>query len=297
WFFARRYRKSQLFETDETSAGTSVLQSRPSQKAAYRPVTTVRGSSDTPLDFYLLDGTGDSEIISELQALGHLIKDHVENNYHVRSIRHDAPAIKETLRGFGLDERTQSQIATLSLDSRTRHVAIRWLLSRAIFFALDVHSAGGLSLLPPSIVEFVKALPLSGKSQNMNSPTARAFDAWRRLSVFLLHEKNQERTPLSPPSTITLQVETLQSALDRFLGCFVHEDKRARTDQIRNLEGVIRECVAFGYVLFSHPCNWRYVYTVEPRSSSADIVVMPGLERLSSRKGEPYDTPQVVVKP
>ncbi|KAK4171653.1 hypothetical protein QBC36DRAFT_339558 [Triangularia setosa] len=296
-FFTRRHRKGQVSTTDETSVATSVLHSGPSDKATYPAVAGLGGSSDPPLDFYLLDGTGDSEIISELTALGHLIKDHAETNYHLRPIRHDAGAIRESLTGLGLDERTQGQIAALSLNSRTRHAVIRSLLAQVIFSALDTRTIGAFSLLPPSIVAFVQELPTASRSENPRSPAAKAFDTWRRLSVFLLHEKNQDRTPLLPPSSTSSQIKNLQNALGRFLGYFIHEDNCARTDQGRNLEGVIHECAAFGYTVFSHPCNWRYLLKVGPRKSSVEIVVMPGLERLSSRNGELYGTPQVVVRP
>ncbi|KAK4194040.1 hypothetical protein QBC40DRAFT_159271, partial [Triangularia verruculosa] len=294
--FGRRNRKSEPTTTSKASVGASILQPRPSDRGG-GPLSSLGGPPEPSLDLYLLDGTGDSEITSEMTALGYLIKDHVENNYHLGPIRHNALAIKGTLGGLGLDGQTQSQIETLSLDPRTRHAAIRRLLSRVIFSALDLHQVEGISLLPPSIVAFAKALPPSKKSENARSPTARAFDTWRRLSVFLLHENSQERTPLAPPSSIVVQIKYLQHALDKFLGHFVHEDRRARTDQAQNMESVIRECTALGYLVFSHPCKWRYLFEVESKSSSGVMVVMPGLERLISRKGEPFDTPQVVAKP
>jgi hypothetical protein len=62
------------------------------------------------------------------------------------------------------------------------------------------------------------------------------------------------------------------------------------------LEGVIVECAKFGYVLFSHPCEWQFTF----KTNSTDkhgVVVMPGLEKLSNKEGDVYDTPQVVVRP
>ncbi|KAK4186984.1 hypothetical protein QBC35DRAFT_435964 [Podospora australis] len=247
------------------------------------------------LDFYLLDGVGDSEITSDLNALSHLIKDHVESNYHLRPIQLNATSIMESLSGLGLNDHTQSQIATLALDTRTRHFAIRSLLVRVIFSALDIHSVGDLSLLPPSMAAFVQALPPTSSFKNSGLPTAKALDTWRRLSVYLLHEKREERTQLPPPAAIHSQIKSLLNALDRFLQHFVYDDNRARSDQARNLEGVISECIGVGYAVLSHPTEMRY--TFHSRSNKSAVVVLPGIERLSSRNGEAYTTPQVVAWP
>jgi len=109
-----------------------------------------------------------------------------------------------------------------------------------------------------------------------------------------MHEAGKEGSPLPLPSRITPQVDELQTSLDQFLEYFVHDDSRARFDQSRNLNGVIRECAALGYTIFSHPCEWRYSFVTE---SPKDIVVLPGLERLSRREEEMYDSPRVLAWP
>ncbi|KAK4170149.1 hypothetical protein QBC43DRAFT_197508 [Cladorrhinum sp. PSN259] len=246
-------------------------------------------------DIFLLDGTSDSEITSELAALGHLITDHVENNYHLQPIYQDPAIIRDSLSGLGLDDWTQSYIANLSLDPRSRHIAIRSLLAHVIFSALDIRNTAGPSLLPTEVTAFVKSLPPS-KSLEPGTPNAKALETWRRSSAFLLHEarQSQERSSVPLPASITPQIQNLQAALDGFLGYFVHDDSRARFDQSRNLDGVIRECASLGYIIFSHSCEWRYSFQTESRN---DIVVLPGLERLGRREGEMYDSPRVVAWP
>ncbi|KAK4230728.1 hypothetical protein QBC38DRAFT_332349, partial [Podospora fimiseda] len=245
------------------------------------------------LNLFLLDGTSDDEITSELTALGHLITDHVENNYHLQSIHQDPAVIQDSLSGLGLDDWTRSQVANLALNPGTRHIAIRSLLAHVIFSALDIRNIEGPSLLPPEVTDFVKSLP-PGKPLEPGTSNAKALETWRRLSAFLLHEAGQERSPLPLPASITPQIESLLNTLDRFLCYFVHDDNRAIFDQRRNLDGVIRECATLGYVIFSHPCEWRYSFQVESRNQ---IVVLPGLERLSKREGETYDSPRVIAWP
>lgn len=111
----------------------------------------------------------------------------------------------------------------------------------------------------------------------------------------MIHEKPDERAALSPPETMKAQLSDLVNALNIFLSPFKLDDPRSRESQTRHLEGVIGECAKFGYILFSHPCEWRFTFR---RSSSErnGIVVMPGLEKLSNRDGDLYDTPKLVVR-
>lgn len=152
---------------------TPMLRPGPPSKTLFTP----GGSSVGPpvlgikseLDLFLLDGTSDSEITSELTTLGHLLTDHVENNYHLQPIQQDVSVIKDTLSGLGLEEWTESRIASLSVEPRTRHVAIRNLLAHVIFTALDIRNTRGPSLLPPEMVAFVRSLP-PGKSIEPGTP-------------------------------------------------------------------------------------------------------------------------------
>ncbi|KAK3983899.1 hypothetical protein QBC44DRAFT_278375 [Cladorrhinum sp. PSN332] len=300
WFVLsrRRRRENESDLSNDKALVTPMLHPGPPSKILSTPGGSSAGWPPVPgakseLDLFLLDGTSDNEITSELTALGHLITDHVENNYHLHPIHQDPAVVKDSLSELGLDDWTQSQVANLSLDPRTRHVAIRSLLAHVIFSALDIRNTEGPSLLPPEVAAFVKSLP-RGKSVEPGTPNAKALERWRRLSAFLLHETSQERSPLPLPASITPQIENLLNAVDGFLGYFVHDDNRARFDQKRNLDGVIRECATLGYLIFSHPCEWRYSFQVEARN---DVVVLPGLERLSRREGETYDSPRVVAWP
>lgn len=85
--------------------------------------------------------------------------------------------------------------------------------------------------------------------------------------------------------------------LNRFLSNFTHEDSRAVFDQAKNLEGVIQECVVFGYAVFSHPCLWRFTYVNLSDSEKTSLVVLPGLEKLSGRDGVVFERVEVLVAP
>ena len=135
-------------------------------------------------------------------------------------------------------------------------------------------------------------------SADIKSPTTvtRALVLWHRLAAFLLHKNPQERSALPLPGTIKPQIVVLVNALNAFLAHFDKGDGSSTSGQKQHLEGVIIECTKFGYSLFSHPCEWQFTLG----SGSADrhtVMVVPGLEKLSNREGDVYDTPQVVVRP
>ncbi|KAK3363931.1 hypothetical protein B0T25DRAFT_528780 [Lasiosphaeria hispida] len=247
------------------------------------------------LHHYLLDGAGDSEIVSELTSLGHLLKDHVQTSYHKAPLdRNHLSQVNSSLSGLGLDRATQSHIANLALNERTRHIAIRGLLARVIFSALDVSSGSSLSLLPPSVAAFARAIPLDS-NRKLTPQDITALSTWRRVSAYLLHQNRVDRSPLQVPTTIDTQIRDMQVALDGCLSIFVHDDARARANQVKGLERAIRACAKFGYAMFSHPCEWGYLFWNEAVSSA--VVVLPGLERLSGPDGEVYKSGHVVVHP
>ncbi|KAK1779513.1 hypothetical protein QBC45DRAFT_135663 [Copromyces sp. CBS 386.78] len=316
-------------------------------------------------------GASDEEIKSELSALGYLLQEHVQNNYHLDHLdgsRNEVFRISQALSdpAFGLDDRSHALILKLSQDPQTRFAAIRHFLALTIFSALDLHHIrshpGSVSLLPRQVTSFLGSIPSAeikrGKN-NMTPQTTTALSLWRRLSAYLLLDKpssspmctsptspifpinvtnnilpnapedrrcssttitfptNQNQGPIStqtltPPSAITAQVTALRASLNKFLGMFVHSDRRAIFDQEKNLEGVIHECVSFGYVLFAHGCEWRLIFDAAPveeehgedeegaceaeMQKGTRLLVLPGLEKLGDGKGGVYEVPEVVLE-
>jgi hypothetical protein len=53
----------------------------------------------------------------------------------------------------------------LSIDPKTRGVAIRHLLALVIFPNLDVHTVGSLSLLPPTLKELSRSRAMIPKNE------------------------------------------------------------------------------------------------------------------------------------
>ncbi|UKZ48046.1 hypothetical protein TrVGV298_002282 [Trichoderma virens] len=127
---------------------------------------------------------------------------------------------------------------------------------------------------------------------------SQALQTWRRLSAFLLHQNRSQRTSLQVDAlTIAPQAQLVTNSLNDFLDAFVIPGKSIQ--QASHLQEVVIECAKLGYVLFSHPVDWRFIFE-EPSTGSADgrtVVICPGLEKCSDRDGNPYTPPRRVAAP
>lgn len=101
--------------------------------------------------------------------------------------------------------------------------------------------------------------------------------------------------------TALSQARALAIYLDSFLNNFVSSDSGVWQAQESHLEAVIMECTKLGYVLFSHPSEWRVVTEETPsktkRETGRTVIVEAGLEKLSDRFGVLYSSPKRVVDP
>lgn len=134
------------------------------------------------------EGASDEEIKSELSALGYLLQEHVQNNYHLDHLdgnRNEVFRMSQALSdpAFGLDDRSHALILKLSKDPQTRFAAIHHFLALTIFSALDLHRIrshpGSVSLLPRQVTSFLESIPLAqGVGKNGTSPQSEYLDSF-----------------------------------------------------------------------------------------------------------------------
>lgn len=93
------------------------------------------------------------------------------------------------------------------------------------------------------------------------------------------------------------QAQLLTDSLNNFLDAFVKPGRGSQ--QASHLQEVVLECAKLGYVLFSHPVDWRFIFdgTAAGAASAHSVVVCPGLEKCSDRDGNPYKPPRRVAAP
>lgn len=121
---------------------------------------------------FLLDGAPDQEIVSELQALSELIHQHVEDYYTLQPVDVSVGTLSQSLQNLGLGSSglglTAEAIATICINSHSRHIGLRYVISRVIFASIDFHTRSGLSMLPGPAAGFLQSIPGAEYGGNNN---------------------------------------------------------------------------------------------------------------------------------
>ncbi|KAK8144134.1 hypothetical protein G3M48_006266 [Beauveria asiatica] len=291
-------RKGKRSKTLDNAAIRHELEVYPSGKGAL--------INDMQLSQFLLEPTPDRDIAQETQSIGALIDQHVESYYHHHPIAGDPRAPASALADLGFPFSSAASLdaqgaTALCLDPRSRQAGLRHVILRVLFSSIDVHSSEGPSMLPAPVVSFLRAIP-PNESDRLGDPRANvlALRKWRTLSAFVLHPARSQRTPL--PATgdamVEAQAQELAESLNTFLRFFV--DKQYQQQQVDHLQAVIEECAKLGYMLFSHPCDWAFIFEPNPVRGGV-VVVEAGLCKVVDQDMAPDSSlgafPQMLVEP
>ncbi|KAK4064129.1 uncharacterized protein Triagg1_9108 [Trichoderma aggressivum f. europaeum] len=256
----------------------------------------------TQLGQFLLDGAPDQEIVSELQALGELIRQHVQDYYTLQPVDASVGELSQSLQNLGLGSSgsglSTEEIVTLCSSSYSRQIGLRHVISTVIFGSIDFHTRSSLSMLPGPAAGLLQSIPGAEYGGNNNLAFSQALQTWRRLSAFLLHQNRSQRTSLQVDAfTVAPQAQLVTDSLNSFLNVFVIPGQNSH--QTSHLQEVAMECAKLGYVLFSHPVDWKFTFE-GLGSNTADtraVVICPGLEKCSDRDGNPCRPPRRVAAP
>ncbi|KAI2470494.1 hypothetical protein F4781DRAFT_430296 [Annulohypoxylon bovei var. microspora] len=270
------------------------------EKPLRSPYSTPMPTDKLQLEQFLLDSTPENGIGAEMRSLNHLIQQHVESCYHTLPVSRSVDALATILVHLGLDQdstMSAAKLASLAVDPKTRYNAIQHVISRVTFASVTLDGASHFSLLPQPVSSFVSLIPAMESYRGSAEAVDIALTQWRQLSAFLLHPSRSDRTSLAPSEDVSTHgAQQLAVALSTFLEPFVTGDRQNRYEQENHLREVIAECVAFGYLVFSQPCEYRYRFEGGVRPNY--IVVFPGLDKISDEEGRRYPSPaQPVVSP
>lgn len=116
-------------------------------------------STDIKLDHFLLDATPDKELVLELQALGDLIRMHVENNYHLQPVQANPSILTTSILKLGLPSASANETAILCINPQTRAIGLRHLISHVAFVSIDFNARSPLSMLPAPMAAFLQSIP------------------------------------------------------------------------------------------------------------------------------------------
>ncbi|OAQ69646.1 hypothetical protein VFPPC_11701 [Pochonia chlamydosporia 170] len=289
-------------------AGVHVQPPKPKEKLTRNAV----------LDFYQLDGPDclvGRTIPNKVGEISAGTTRHVDYYYHLDKVSSLPDNFDEALSRFVPDEKEAATLKALLIDPFSRDLAICHLIARAFWTNLDVHSVGPLSLLPPTVTEFMTSLPFSYETaapegslsppiySNLNFANEQwgfsgrqGLIAWRTVTAFLMKHDYFLAGPLKPPPSIEPQMKKLVAAISDVLAPFARDDmpEDCPCDYIHHLEtGLGNRYLELGYQIFSNPLEFHFVFEPAP-SMETGLVTAPGLAVLSSWYGEPLDRPGMV---
>lgn len=137
------------------------------------------------LDQFLALPASNKDLVSELTSLGHLIQQHVEDNYHLSSILQQPESLSEAISDLGLTSSKKglpgpAQLASMAIDAETRHAALQHIIARVVFASTSVdsirNSLSKLSLLPASVTSIVNSVALC--EQHLGIQKGKSHHTW-----------------------------------------------------------------------------------------------------------------------
>ncbi|TDZ14122.1 hypothetical protein Cob_v012973 [Colletotrichum orbiculare MAFF 240422] len=269
FLFLRRQFQQRSSRSPSGSGSGSGQITLATESKAFGPSSSVAHSHDIQLAQFLLDVTPDKDLLSELQSLGELIRQHVDNHYHSRPVQASPQPLVSALRnlGFGdISTLTIEEVVGACIDPQTRQAGLQHVIALLVFTSIDFSSSNSrssgsrYSMLPNTVSSLLQSMPPPEARGGEKEAVSLALSRWRTLSAFLLHPMRSQRTPLSPAqSEVFPKAKDFATALNTYLGHFTHADQ-GQQRQTDHLQAVIFECAKFGYEILSQPGEWRFTY-------------------------------------
>ncbi|TGO42568.1 hypothetical protein BHYA_0007g00680 [Botrytis hyacinthi] len=279
WFYLRRKRASKTPWSSENGYSK-------------RSATTDHGVAiskypETQMQNYVIaERADDSQLRHQMQNLGELIYQHVENHYTIGPHTGTSQDFAATLRKCGYSERTEPTISALGslLGNSSEHqTAIKSLIAWVILRGVELNSGSEYSLLPDEITSFYRSALKDNKQ--LNKQDAAHENVLSRVRELSTRHVSSLRSPedASKDPSIARVVNLLNSILQPFI------KPSSKSSQFENLASIIYQGREFGLLLLAQPGNWLFGWQTSAgvESNTKDqIVVFPSLEELINKGGK-----------
>ncbi|TDZ53221.1 hypothetical protein CTRI78_v007109 [Colletotrichum trifolii] len=182
-FLRRQFRQRSSRSPSGSGSGSGQI-TLATESKAFGPPSSVAHSHDIQLAQFLLDVTPDKALSSELQSLGELIRQHVDNHYHSRPVQASLQPLVSALRnlGFGdISTLTMEEVVGACIDPQTRQAGLQHVIALLVFTSIDFSSSN-----PRSSGSRYSMLPntVSSLLQSMPAPEARGGEKEGEIKVF-----------------------------------------------------------------------------------------------------------------
>ncbi|KAL9107381.1 MAG: hypothetical protein Q9227_007746 [Pyrenula ochraceoflavens] len=240
------------------------------------------------------------EIGDNFSKLGSAVKNHAKSYYNGSS---DTEASNRNSSSSQDLERllgprcpiSKSRLENLLSNPNCRLSAIRFLIAWAIVCNIQPGKQVLVSLLPPELAQ-VLATIFSVEIRE-DSDRQKLLGRWRQISGALLQPTYGDGS-VRPNDTRQRNVRDLTNALNTVLEPYAASPNDI--ERARNLEELVKRGARFGYLLFTQPTAWNFVWDETEGRRQSDWVVFPSLVQVCDDQGRSrqppirYAEPQVV---
>ncbi|KAM0156344.1 hypothetical protein ACHAQE_003066 [Botrytis cinerea] len=279
WFYLRRKRASKTPWSSENGYSKRNATTDHGVVISKNPATQMQ-------NYLVAERADDSQLRHQMQNLGELIYQHVENHYTTGPHTGSSQDFTATLKKCGYSERTDPTISTLGSllgNSSERQTAIKNLIAWVILRGVELNRASEYSLLPDEITtSYHSALKDNKQLNKQDAAYDNLLSRVRQLSTqHISSSKSPEGASKNP--SIARVVNLLNSILQPFI------KPSSKSSQSENLASIVYQGREFGLLLLAQPGNWIFGWEatpgVEPNTRN-QIVVFPSLEEVINRDGK-----------
>ncbi|THV51337.1 hypothetical protein BGAL_0114g00090 [Botrytis galanthina] len=306
WFYFRRKRASKTPWSSENGYSK--------RNATTDHGVAISKDPETQMQSYVIaERADDSQLRHQMQNLGELIYQHVENHYTTGPHTGTSQDFAATLRKCGYSERTEPTISTLGSllgNSSEHHTAIKSLIAWVILRGVELNSGSEYSLLPEEITSFYRSALKDNKQLNKqygmdylffntfchripclfhrvfpNLFSAAHENVLSRVRELSTRHASSSRSPedASKDPSIARVVNLLNSILQPFI------KPSSKSSQFENLASIVYQGREFGLMLLAQPGNWLFGWktsAVAESNTKDQIVVFPSLVEAIIKDGK-----------
>lgn len=253
--------------------------------SALTKLTPVDGGAGRTSDIALPQPTPDSEIAAEMSKLRVMIKNHVQSFYN-------APATTVSQTSLvGIIERPQISISELAeslAGTRSRQLALRYVIASVVFSRIGLNSDPGTTFLPPDLMSCLRSLETIQTGQKGQT---MSLNRWRVTTAAMLQQAYRH----SPLDEEDPRFESIYKAVDLLepvllpLATHTSDTERRR----RNLEEIFKRAAAFGFLLFCQSSTFVFDWKAGRSREPGGIVIWPALIQTTDGSGQPLHEPRV----
>ncbi|TEY74751.1 hypothetical protein BOTCAL_0070g00180 [Botryotinia calthae] len=279
WFYLRRKRASKTPWSSENGYSKGNATTNHGVVISKDPTTQMQ-------NYLIAERADDSQLRHQMQNLGELIYQHVENHYTTGPHTGSSQDFTATLKKCGYSERTDPTISTLGSllgNSSERQTAIKNLIAWVILKGVELNRASEYSLLPDEITTFYRSALKDNKQ--LNKQDAAYVDLLSRVRQLSTQYISSSKSPedASKEPSVARVVNLLNSILQPFI------KPSSKSSQFENLASIVYQGREFGLLLLAQPGNWIFGWeaTTGVESNTRNhIVVFPSLDEVINRDGK-----------